>query len=425
MAVDSPPTGAAFSDSRFRHRHHRQAQRINGTAGQPALVVAPAPLPDADPSAELVLPAVDARLLARRAALPVLAAVVVAVVLIVTGAPTQAITDALSRALNADARWVVAGAVFELLSFAGYIGLLWLVAERATPRLGLKVSAQVTLGGAAATRLLPAGGLGGVAMTIWALRRTGLDSRTATRTLLIFLVLLYSVFLGAIAVAGGLLAFGAGSATGPLSLSAAPAAAASLGIVLALALAAHRPASGAPPAPTLPDTRLQRARAGLAKAPASFGGAVRDATSVLRHGDVRLLGAFVWWGFDAAVLWAMLHALGTPPALSVVVLGYFVGQVANTLPIPGAVSGGMVGVLLAFGVSLDLALASVLAYRAVAIWLPTPIGLLALRGLRRTVADWSREDAAVPATAVAPVRVLAVTSECDTPRPAAALAVCP
>ena len=59
----------------------------------------------------------------------------------------------------------------------------------------------------------------------------------------------------------------------------------------------------------------------------------------------------------------MLHALGAPPSLAVVVLAYFVGQIANTIPIPGAVSGGMVGVLIAFGVETDLALASVLAYR--------------------------------------------------------------
>jgi uncharacterized membrane protein YbhN (UPF0104 family) len=52
------------------------------------------------------------------------------------------------------------------------------------------------------------------------------------------------------------------------------------------------------------------------------------------------------------------------------------------------VSGGMVGVLLAFGVEAELALASVLAYRAVAIWLPAPIGLAALGGLRQTVAGW-------------------------------------
>jgi uncharacterized membrane protein YbhN (UPF0104 family) len=68
-------------------------------------------------------------------------------------------------------------------------------------------------------------------------------------------------------------------------------------------------------------------------------------------------------------------------------------MVANTIPIPGAVSGGMVGVLLAFGVEADLALASVLSYRALAIWLPAPVGLAALGSLRRTVARWGAEDA--------------------------------
>jgi hypothetical protein len=127
--------------------------------------------------------------------------------------------------------------------------------------------------------------------------------------------------------------------------------------------------------------------------PEALGLAVRDALALVGSLDVRLLGALAWWGFDAAVLWAMLHAFGAPPALAVVVLGYFVGQVANTIPVPGAVSGGMVGVLLAFGVEPDLAVASVLAYRAIAIWLPAPVGLAALGGLRRTIARWSGEDA--------------------------------
>jgi hypothetical protein len=42
----------------------------------------------------------------------------------------------------------------------------------------------------------------------------------------------------------------------------------------------------------------------------------------------------------------------------------------------------------------------VLAYRAIAIWLPAPIGLAALNGLRRTTATWTAEDA--PADAPAP-----------------------
>jgi hypothetical protein len=58
------------------------------------------------------------------------------------------------------------------------------------------------------------------------------------------------------------------------------------------------------------------------------------------------------------------------------------------VPIPGAVSGGIVGVLVAFGVGADVALASVLAYRSVAIWLPAGIGLASLPSLRATMQRW-------------------------------------
>ena len=321
----------------------------------------------ASPTAPAI-PAIDLRGLGRRAALPAAIATAVAVVVVATGGPLEAFADALRRVVAADPGWIAAALVFEMLSFGGYVALLRLVAGRAAPRLGLRASAQVTLGGAAATRVLPTAGLGGVALTHWALRRAGLDARTATRTLLAFLVVLYAVFLAAIAVAGALLALGAVDGEGPLALSAVPAIGAALAIAVALATAGRR-------------------------ADGVLGAAVRDALALVRSGDARLLGAPAWWAFDVAVLFTMLAAFGTAPSLAVVVLGYFVGQVANTVPVPGAASGGMVGVLLAFGVEADLALASVLGYRAVAVWLPAPIGLAALAGLRRTVTRWSREDA--------------------------------
>ncbi len=310
------------------------------------------------------LPAFSPRALVRRAALPAAVGAAAATVFVVAGGPLRPFTDAVGRVLAADVRWVAAASVLELLSFAGYIALFWLVGGVATRRVDLRASAEIALGGAAATRLLPTGGAGGAALTLWALRRTGMDRRRAGRTLLTFLVLLYAVFLAAIALAGGAVALGIVAGGGPVLLTAVPAAVATAAIVLALALATGRHALGL---------------------------AVRDALALLRSGDARLLGAVVWWAFDGAVLWAMLHALGTPPAPAVVVLAYLVGQVANTVPVPGAASGGMVGLLLAFGVGADLAVGAVLAYRAVAIWLPAPFGLLALGRLRRTVAGWRAE----------------------------------
>jgi uncharacterized membrane protein YbhN (UPF0104 family) len=359
----------------------------------------------ADTTADFTLPSLDLRTLARRAAVPAALAAAVALALVVAGGPMHAFADAIRRALELDPRWVVAGGAFELLSFTGYIALLWLVGSRATPRLGLGASAQVTLGGAAATRLLPTGGAGGAALTLWALRRSGLGTRGATRTLLRFLVILYSVFFGAIALSGGAIALGLTSADGPLALSAVPAGAATVAILAGLALSVRARESATEPAGS---GRLAKVRAALSDTPATIGLAVRDALALVRSADPRLLGALAWWSFDAAVLWAMLNAFGAPPAFAVVVLGYFVGQIANTIPVPGAVSGGMVGVLLAFGVEPDLALTSVLAYRAIAIWLPAPIGLAAISPLRRTIARWGAEDTGedVPQPAPAAVRPL-------------------
>jgi len=357
----------------------------------------------ADTPGDLVLPALDLRALARRAAVPAALAAVVVAALVVAGGPLRAFADAFGRAVDADPRWVVAAATFEVLSFVGYVSLLWLVGSRASNRLDLRASTQITLGGAGATRLLPTGGVGGAALTIWAFRRAGLGTRGATRTLLAFLVVLYTVFLGSIAISGGAIALGISHAHGPLALSALPAVAAVTAMAAGLALAAFAKPFSTDAAATAPVTGARslvaRVRAAAGDTPAALGTGIRDALALVRSGDPRLLGALAWWGFDAAVLWSMLHALGAPPSLAVVVLGYFVGQVANTIPVPGAVSGGMVGVLLAFGVDPALALAAVLAYRSVAIWLPASVGLAALNGLRRTTARWSAEDA--PAEAVA------------------------
>lgn len=207
----------------------------------------------------------------------------------------------------------------------------------------------------------------------------------AARTLLVFLVLLYSVFLTSIAVSGAALALGLAHAQAPPALSALPAAGAVAAIVLGLAFAAVVGGEASQPA-------ADRSR--LTRSARLIGSAVRDALRLVGSGDRRLLGAAAYWAFDAAVLWAMLHAFGSAPSLPVVALAYFVGQLANTLPLPGAVSGGMAGVLIAFGSPADLALPAVLTYRTIAVWLPLPAGLAALPGMRATIAQWGREDSA-------------------------------
>jgi uncharacterized membrane protein YbhN (UPF0104 family) len=331
---------------------------------------------------DLSLPALDLRLVARRAALPLALAVAALAVVLLAGGPLHVLADALGRALSADPRWIALAAVAELLSFTGYIALFWLVGREASPRLDLRAGAEITLGGAAATRLLPTAGAGGAALTLWAIKRTGMGAKRSGRMLLTFLSLLYGVFLIGIAVSGAAIALGLGGSAGHAAVAGGASLAAGLAIAGALALAARAGQE---------DEDEDAGR--IARGAALLGASVRDAIRFLRGGDARLLGAPVWWAFDAAVLWATFNALGEPPALAVLAFAYFAGQVGNTIPLPGAVSGGMVGTLLAFGVAPDLALSSVLAYRAVAIWLPAPLGLAALGALRMRVARWAREDA--------------------------------
>jgi uncharacterized protein (TIRG00374 family) len=122
---------------------------------------------------------------------------------------------------------------------------------------------------------------------------------------------------------------------------------------------------------------------------------VRDALGVARARDPGLLGASAWWGFDIAVLWACFKAFGEPPPLAALVMAYFVGMLANTLPLPGGIGGvdvGMVGSFVGFDVNASLAIVAVLAYRLFAFWLPTVPGALAYVRLRREVARWRAAD---------------------------------
>src|SRR3954468_758962 len=184
----------------------------------------------------VALPQLDVRALARRAAVPGAVAALAAGALMVAGGPLQAFAGALDRALAADPRWVVAAACFELLSFTGYVALLWLVAGRATRRIDARRAVEVTLAGAAATRLLPTAGAGGAALTLWAIARTGLGRRRGGHVLLTLLVLLYSLFLLAIALSGAAIAFGLGTGPGHVAVGAVAAVAATVGIVASAVL---------------------------------------------------------------------------------------------------------------------------------------------------------------------------------------------
>ena len=64
-------------------------------------------------------------------------------------------------------------------------------------------------------------------------------------------------------------------------------------------------------------------------------------------------------------------------------MAYFIGQLANVIPLPGGVGGvegGTIGALIAFGTPASLAILGVLAYRLISFWLPTLPGAIAYCG---------------------------------------------
>ena len=94
----------------------------------------------------------------------------------------------------------------------------------------------------------------------------------------------------------------------------------------------------------------------LATVPSAAATGIRTAIALVRSGDPGLLGAVAWWGFDIATLWACFHAFGYAPHKGVIVMAYFVGWIANTLPLPGGiggVEGGLIGAFTAFGVNVQ------------------------------------------------------------------------
>jgi uncharacterized membrane protein YbhN (UPF0104 family) len=304
--------------------------------------------------------------------------------------------------------WLLAAVGLEVLSFVGYVALFRAVFVRSGSRINWRESYEITMAGLAATRLLAAGGAGGVALTAWALKRSGMDGHTVTRRMTAFLVILYSVYMAALVVFGLGLWIGIFSGSAPLALTLIPAAFGALVIGGALLVSRARPVSAAPADGSARGLRARARWLGL-----SVAAGVRGAIGLLRSREPGMMGALVWWGFDIAVLWATFHAFGTVPPVAVIVMGYFVGTLANTLPLPGGVGGvdgGMIGAFIAFGVDPGTAVLAVLAYRAIAFWLPTLPGLVAYFQLRRTMGEWKAADASVPmpaAAATAPSRVAA------------------
>jgi uncharacterized membrane protein YbhN (UPF0104 family) len=290
--------------------------------------------------------------------------------------------------------WLALGVALEALSCASYVLMFRPIFCR---RMSRRSSVEIGLSELAVGSIVPASGAGGLALGAWVLRQGGMPAAKIARRSVAFFLIKSGVNFVTVAVLGLVMAVGVVGPHQPLWLTAVPAGLSLM--VIGAVLALPRIGPGAPA-----ERDAARVRRAIAATRRAVVGGTAEAGAILRAGDpLVLVGSLGYWAFDNAVLWATYHAFGTPPALSIVLMGYLIGQLGGLLPIPGGVGGidgGLIGTLIVFGAPAATTAAAVLAYRVILFWLPLIVGAFAFTSLRRGLNRPDRPDlcpAPVPA----------------------------
>jgi uncharacterized membrane protein YbhN (UPF0104 family) len=330
----------------------------------------------------------DKRTLRRRALQAgALFAVLIAIALLAPG--LGQVREVLGRA---DPAWLLLAIAFEGLSFASYVVMFKPVFCR-----GLSWRRSWQIGGSelAMGSLVPASGIGGLALGAWILHGAGMGARRIARRSVAFFLIKSGVNFVAVAVLGTAMALGLGPEQSPwlTIVPAAGAFAVLVAVVVIGRLDPGRPAEG----PSRPRRWWSEMRVALV-------GGTEEAASILRAGDMAVIGGAIgYWAFDNAVLWATFHAFGLSPPLTIILLGYLIGQLGGLLPIPGGIGGidgGLIGTLVLYGVPVAGAAAAVLAYRVILFWLPLVVGGIAFADLRRNMPGSGELASCAPAYGV-------------------------
>ncbi len=283
------------------------------------------------------------------------------------------------RLTEAQPDWVALAVAFELMSCASYVLMFRPVFCQNMP---WRTSWEIGLAELGAGSIVPASGAGGLALGAWILREGGMPAERIASRSVAFFIIKSSVNFIAVAVLGTVMAVGLFGPDLSLWLTAAPAAGALL--VIAAVLVVPRLGVGGPVPPDA--GRMRKAVREVRKA---LVGGTREAVQILRSRNLLVIaGSVGYWAWDNAVLWATFQAFDYSPPLTVILMGYLIGQLGGLLPLPGGlggIDGGLIGTLIVYGTPAAVTAAAVLVYRVILFWLPLLLGAAAFILLRRAL----------------------------------------
>jgi len=308
-----------------------------------------------------------------------------------------ALEEALHAIEHASWEWVLALLAIEVLSEAGPV-FAWsrivdpdnVLARGGTRRRMDEHIAWAQLGGGL---LLPGGSWGGMGLGGVILHRFGMPTKLIAERQLNLSFLNTGIDALAIVV------FGLGLATGILTgednllLTLLPAALAAAGIIAAVLIAPRADAAA---------KRLQGKHEKLATTITTLAAAVQDTKRLLSHRDSwkTVLGGIAYLGFEVVVLWFAFRAVHVSPVpgFPIVIMAYVIGALGGSLPLPAAAGtiGGVAGMLIAYGVAHNGALAAVLLHQAIGLLVPLVGGAIAYTILRRRLGPIRRPGAGDP-----------------------------
>lgn len=312
------------------------------------------------------------RLLRRSIPVFVAIAIVIAIALLAPG--LDEVRGLLDEAVPG---WIALAVLFEALSFGSYIVMFAPIFCR-----GLSWRRSWQIGGSelAMGSLVPASGAGGLALGAWVLHEGGMGANRIARRSVAFFLIKSSVNFVAVAVIGLVMYLGVFGVDEPWTLTLLPACMSIAVIAAVITIPRFGPG-------TDPEDCASRPRRLVAAARRAVITGAEESIEIARTRNLRVIaGAFGYWIFDNAVLWATFHAFGFTPDISIVLMGYLIGQLGGLLPIPGGIGGidgGLIGTLIVYGAPAAVVAVAVLAYRTILFWLPLVLGAVAFFQLRR------------------------------------------